>query len=632
MKKKTNQKNISEWLYWLGILILPTILFFILFSRNAPSSLANILSTFKLIHFLIVILIFFFLFQFDHNAIRILTCGLCVALFALPMVANLIKGTSSATIIGGFIPYKDGFHYYNGANMLLAGQRIPAQGLNGAWRPLFPGWLSILLLATNNNLILALQLMILISAFSCYFASETIKLEFGPLPAAVFLGLTYAFIRPLIGNTLTEIASLGFACISLILLFNTVRSRNLFEAVLGGFMLILAISIRAGAFFMLPLIVFWLGWHFRGKKKTSISITIAFAVVLLAFFLIANIIFPRLVTEEGASTFGNFAYMLYGQAVGGAGFLYHFEALGTTDSAIVMQAALERIRAYPLSLFIGFAKSYRDFFSNTMIGIFNLLSGEDEIFRWVFWLMMNVLLIFGLIKSIRKIKQPQNMLLLACFLGLLLSIPFLPPIDGGNRFYAGSIPFLFALMAINLPVLQLIPSKTNHDANKSSIATLSGYLAALLSAALLIGPVLILHFNDGEYPDNKVNCDSDATTIQVQYSKGAYVDILPDENSDCGYSPELCFNAFASNGIDKKTDDFYNVLVDMAHDSTEGIRVWAGIDWSSGQYTFIFLPLEIVDNTMPDQQIFSCGKIIKTQFQTLRAIEEIIQDGLFTES
>ena len=187
-------------------------------------------------------------------------------------------------------------------------------------------------------------------------------------------------------------------------------------------------------------------------------------------------------------------------------------------------------------------------------------------------------------------------------------------------------------MAINLPALQLIPSKNNHDAYKSRIATLSGYLAALLSATLLIGPVLILHFNNGQYPDNKVNCDSDATTIQVQYSKGAYVDILSDENPDCGYSPKLCFNAFASNGIDKKTDDFYNVLVDMAHDSTEGIRVWAGVDWSSGQYTFISLPLELVDNTMPDQQIFSCGKIIKTQFQTLRAIEEIIKDGLYIES
>lgn len=66
--------------------------------------------------------------------------------------------------------------------------------------------------------------------------------------------------------------------------------------------------------------------------------------------------------------------MLYGQAVGGAGFQYHLQALGTDDSAVVLQAALQKIREYPLGLLIGFYKSYRDFFTHNSMGMFDLLS------------------------------------------------------------------------------------------------------------------------------------------------------------------------------------------------------------------------------------------------------------------
>lgn len=60
-------------------------------------------------------------------------------------------------------------------------------------------------------------------------------------------------------------------------------------------------------------------------------------------------------------------------------------------------------------------------------------------------------LIYGIARAIAEVRDSVNGMLLACFLGILASIPFLPPVDGGNRFYPGSAPYLFALMAIHCP-------------------------------------------------------------------------------------------------------------------------------------------------------------------------------------
>lgn len=620
MNFKEIQKKIPFFVILLGLAVLPSFLFFAILASEIPAMVLSIFNSFRLVHFLGLVLIFYLIFQFNAHFAKVIACSFIIALFTIPIAINLTYGISNATIIGGFIPYKDGFYYYVGAEKLLAGQRISAQGLQGAWRPLFPGWLSILLHITNRNLLMALGVMTLITAYCCFIASETIRSEFGPLQAAIFTAMTYAFIRPMLGTTLTEIPSLGFANLSLILLMNTVRSKKLLEAVLGGFMLILAISIRAGAFFMLPLLVIWLGWHLRGSKRISFSAAAVYGAVLLVLFLAANVLFPRLTTEPGASTFGNFSYMLYGQAVGGAGFNYHLEALGTHDSDVVMQAALERIRSHPLSLMIGFAKSYRDFFTNNTWGIFDLLSGETANLEWLFWLLMISLLIFGLARSLRDFKQPMNALILACFAGLFLSIPFLPPIDGGSRFYTGSVPFLFALMTVHLPSFHFRHKDKGQMNASNPIPIIACSLAALFTIVLLAGPILILNASKKE-TGKLIECRNGLIAIQTEYTNGSFIDLLPDEDETCGKSPKLCHSTFERNGRDKKTDDFYNLLVEMAEESTRGIRVWAGVDWSSVQHAFMILPLDMAEKTQPNQRFYSCAEAIETEFQRVRKID-----------
>ena len=621
MKKAIAEKK-WDMLFWLAMLILPAAGFFLLLRVDLPGGLIQIFNRFKLIHFLGLTLLFFLLNQFQRRSASIVRGVLVALLFALPMAINLSTGVSNSTIIGGFIPYKDGFYYYNGANMLLAGQRIGQNGLQGAFRPLFPGLLSILLLLTNHNLLLSLALMVLGTAFCVFFAAESLRVEYGPLPAAFFFSLVYAFIQPMLGDTLTEIPSLAFACLSLVLLFKTNRNPNVMDALLGGTMLVLALSIRAGAFFMLPLLVLWLGWRFRGKQKFSLKMFLIFALILLAIFFTVNTLFTRMVTEQGDSTFGNFSWMLYGQAVGGAGFAYHYEALGTDDSAVVLQAALTKIREYPLGLLIGMAKSYRDFFTNNSLGMFELLSGEHMLGRWIFWGAMMALLVWSLYQAIHSFKQSRSLLLLGCFVGLLFSIPFLPPIDGGNRFYSGSVPLLFALMAAGLPGLQFKKTGQSDESLPKQIAGFSRWLSLGFSLGLVIIPLLILNMSGSSVKKDNI-CQGELMPVTLDYTNGTYVDLLPDEEDDCGASPELCLGRFASNGTQKSNDEFFNKLVELGEDSPQGLRVWAGVEWQSGQYFFMALPRELADEAIPGQHFNGCAQYIETQFQRILKVVSI---------
>jgi hypothetical protein len=203
----------------------------------------------------------------------------------------------------------------------------------------------------------------------------------------------------MIGDTLTEVPSLAFACLSLALLL--ARAIPSFCGCRLG-------RVHAGAGSQYPRRGFLhaafpdhlLGRLVRGDRKFSWRRAIIFGLIFVAAFGAFNVLLPRLITEQSGATFGNFSWMLYGQAVGGAGFQYHLQALGTDDSAVVLQAALQKIREYPLGLMIGFYKSYRDFFTHNSLGMFDLLSGGKAGWGWFFWSLCIAGLINGLARAL----------------------------------------------------------------------------------------------------------------------------------------------------------------------------------------------------------------------------------------
>jgi hypothetical protein len=374
---------------------------------------------------------------------------------------------------------------------------------------------------------------------------------------------------------------------------------------------------------MLPFLIFWWGWLHRGGKWLPWKKMVILGLILVAAFIAFNTLIPRALVAAGESTFGNFSWMLYGQAVGGAGFKYHAEALGTSDSAVVLQSALEKMRTYPQGFLIGCYKAFRDFFSNNSLGMFDLLSGEKAFGGWIFWGACLALLLTGLVRMLRNRQQPVNMLLLAGFLGVIFSIPFLPPIDGGNRFYAGSVPFLFALLAAGLPAGHWHPRKESSQAGQTL-----GQSAAWLSAAMLVLtallPLGILTFSMSPATAT-FSCADGQVAFTTRVEKGAYVDILVDETAACGAAPNLCRARFNANGMDRANDDFYRMLTGMTADSGSGLRLWAGVDRNAVEYYFWAVPLELTANLQDGITFSGCAQQIESQYQRLLLVKSISQ-------
>ena len=617
-----DQRNTMNFLARVLSILLPSGLFGLILSIKIPDSLARFQNQHWFLNFIILVILFYLCFRSRGKWGWAIGFGLVMALFALQLASKWSLGISNANIIGGFLPYKDSFYYYNGSRMLLAGQAIAEEGLQGAFRPLFPGMLSVLLLFTQHNLIWVIATVVFLVALCSYLAAQALKDSFGPLPAAVLMVLLYSFIRPMIGYTLTELPSLIFSCLAFFLLLKGAESKKYSEIALGSLMLVIAISVRAGPFFMLPMLVLWIGWAFRSGNKLPLKQMALFTLLLAAEFLAVNIIFPRLVTTTSSSTFGNFSWMLYGQAVGGAGWTYHFQALGTNDPGVVMQAAIEKIRTYPLGLMIGTIKSYRDFFLPGQTSMFNLISYRQNIFNNIFWVLNFCLMVLGLVHSIRHINKPKYSLLFSCFLGIFFSIPFLPPVDGGNRFYTGSIPFFFALEAVGLFSilstfgLTQMPKKKLYDQESKWIMMISLIMAALILIAS-IGVKLTQRLPTLTIPD----CPSNQVPYAIQLYTGMYVDILPSTRDKCGTFPVLCLDDFEKNGADKNNDEFFQKLVELTNESKDGIRVSASVNLISFKYNFTIFPLNLIPVSNSGPLYTGCAEKIKTQFQNILLVK-----------
>lgn len=415
-------------------------------------------------------------------------------------------------------------------------------------------------------------------------------------------------------------------CLAFYLLLRGAKNQKIFDISLGAIVLILALSVRAGAFIILPLIAIWAGFAFRKKNgfdpKTSVVVTLFMCIA----FILANLVVPKLLTAPGSSTFGNFAYTLYGQAKGGASWHQAIEDLQTIDTSIIMKESIQLILRYPMGIIIGTVKAYRDFFVSDMYGIFDLFQTNSVVEYGLFWITNTGLLVWGIVYCFRSFKKPIFSLILACFGGLLFSIPFVPPVGNGNRLYAGSVPFFFVLSAIGL---MAILTKKNPCIEKSETKGNTAHifvkvLSIFLLFLILVAPVIINIF--GKTPNYiEAKCSKTQTPFAIQIYQGSFVDIIKNSNPDCGRVPNLCLSDFEKNGIDQTNDDFFQILLQKAKTSNNGIRIAESVDLLSSRYYFFIGTPELLPSIKPQGLVMGCSTRIENKFQQALWIDSILK-------
>ncbi len=603
----------------MAAMLIPTGFFLLTLRAPLPTEAFNWLLPLRLPHFLAGLVIYACCFRLSGKAGWLVGSSLTAVFFALLLSRNWTLGISNANIIGGFIPYKDGFYYYNSAEAMLSGQLIPENGLQGAFRPLFPGLLAVLLFATNHNLMWATAIVTLFTALTCFLAAWAIRDHLGASPASVLMVLMLAFIAPMVGFNLTELPGLAYACLAFVLLATGGAGKNPVDMLLGALALILANSIRAGAFFILPLLALWAGIRLNEGQGISVKKTALFLAVIAGGITAANFLYPRLVTAPGALTNGSFAWMLYGQAVGGAGWQYHYQALGTSDPHMVLQAAIRKILSYPQGFAIGALKAYRDLFSNSRAGIFDLFDWHSRAVETLFWLACLGQTLAGLFSAAREPKKPFNLLMLVTSLGILLSIPFLPPIDGGKRFYAGAVPFIYGLIPLGLVFIKdWAQTGQKEAASRPIMDTRPVRIAALAMFFINLAAPLVLLAARQPAALAAEPCLPDQVPYSVALHDGAVVDILPDNHATCGRAPRLCLTQFDRFGLEKGVDDFFRELLDLAQASEDGLRLAAVHDRVTQEYYFFALPVELIALPERGGVLSGCAQPIRTQFQNIR--------------
>jgi hypothetical protein len=485
------------------------------------------------------------------------------------------SGYSDDKIIGGLIPLRDAFDYYNGANWLLSGQAIKILDEGAAWRPLYPGFLSALLWITGRNLQWALVIQVGLAGLCLALSACYVRTRLGAAAAALYVTLLYFYIQPLIGTAYTETLGLALGCLGFVLLWESAETRRTLYLIEGLFVLMLAVSARAGAFFVFPALAVWAGWAWRGVGRFSFRYAALALATALACYLIVNTLYDKLTVEPGGFPFGNFAFTLYGQVSGGAGYHKAFEDLGVRNPALILRAAERFFLAHPASFAVGAAKAYRDFFSPGS-GVFSLGSNPADMLVWILGIPLSL---FGLYRLIRPAAASASALFLAGFIGILLSIPFLPPIDGGIRIYASTMPFVYALPAVGLAGLT---SKEQAPAAPASTPAYVGILAVALSLITLVVPVLI-RFNSPVPGHLMAGCETGKVAYEVVVDRGSYIDLVPDGTAACGNLPEVCLGDFQryTKLNDPSDAQVFDELTSRAAGST--IRVFAANDFYGGR-------------------------------------------------
>jgi len=548
-----------------------------------------------------------------------------MALLALTLSYKWGSGYSDATLIGGLLPYKDSAMYYHGSSFILLGDRIPGAEWQPAWRPIFPSFLASILFFTSGNLQLAVATLVGLLGMSLALSAIPIYKSRGALAASMYSTFLFTFIQPMVGNTLTEVHGLILGCLGFVLIWVAAKRKRIEYLLWGLVVLMVGVSSRAGTFLIFPMLIVWVGLTFRKADGFSFRSAAFSLLTVTASYVIFNPLYTKVIVGPGPgkATFGNFAYTLYGQVMGGIGWSSATKLVVKSHSEIY-HIVLDEFLKNPGRFLTGMWHSYSDFFLPGDRGIFSFFSGMGE--AWVnnvLWILALVLLTLGLITICRERKSNQASLLFWALIGILLSIPFLPPIDGGRRFYASTMPFFFAVAVFGLShkCRSELPNDVSYDGFVWKIASALA-ASAILMSFILPGSLLFLRRN--YKPDYRMSiCSDGSVPFAIILNEGAFIEIVNQKSASCGFMPLICRDSFTSNGQESSNDDFYQEVVSLSSEFPDSMILLTSNDLVDGGIHFYLSGSDILRTNSFGHVVSGCADRIFTEHQSIYRIQSV---------
>jgi hypothetical protein len=438
--------------------------------------------------------LFYSLARIPHNLaislVVLLSAGLCSM-----VLSGVWHGhVSDLATLAGLYPHSDGRSYLEGALDLLNGNEL---GEFASRRPLSVVFWAFLLTCGGWSLKVAMALMVFLCALVIGHMVCFVVRDYGWVSGYIVFLALFLFYRRFIGTFLTEPLGLALGCLGCTLLWLSLRTQRKSFLVSAFLLLSLALNVRVGALFILPTLAVWAGWNWNRLDRFSWK---GLAVICLTIVLMFGLNALTLVNvgKSGASQ-GNFSYTLYGLVHGGDWTQVRKDhpELSKLPEVERHQAIYERafatIISQPSTLVKGAARAYRDFFfsiNGPYSFVFFALQrsiikylpdagvspSSDFLSIWqkvweqpwkylqiaavfITYILFTLLAVLGWFVLLKR-RTTVTWLLVAGWLGILLSVPFIPPWDVDlMRVHAATLPFLLYPPAFGLSFLLSKESK-----------------------------------------------------------------------------------------------------------------------------------------------------------------------------
>ena len=520
------------------------------------------------------------------------------AVFALSLAGQWAAGQSDTAILAGLFPWSDAGEYYRDALRLLEGWELSPRSSR---RPLFPAFLAVLLALTGRNLTLTLAIVVLLAALAVYFCARQVRSAYGPLTAAVFFAVLFFYYRRYTGSTLSENSGLWFGALGLALILNGAAQKQ-FKTYLGGVLLLtLGLISRAGPFFILVGAAVWAGLHFARPAwpERIKKFALVLLVVLLGFAV--NRLWFGVFGDPASILFSDFPIAMYGVADGGTGWtqIYkdHPDLFALPDdaqTAEITRLVLQKIQSEPLQLVRGMLAQYRFFFSDSWFSAYGYIGNEGGLSGQLLRVAMLALAGLGLLRLLLQRKDPLHQLALWLALGLLLSVPFVPPQDTNRvRAYAAGIPVLALLpglgAALAAGALRLkILNRREAPGRAVPLRVYAVFCSLLLLAAPLI---LRAAVPVQSYSTSAAACEPGQTAVAVRLAQGTQVTIHPENVFFLDYLPDYHFGRYQQN-----LHSISEMDIIAEHEKvTPPVTLAVTIDLQTRDTIRIFAPPELLD-------------------------------------
>ncbi len=493
---------------------------------------------------IVSILLFYSAYTLPGWTGTLASLSLTLLLFAFPLSALWNSGVSDNLIIGGLLPWSDPSSYYWEARRLLEGENFTAWGSR---RPWFPGMLASLLGLTQQNLQVTLAVLVAITAISCFLLARQIQHSHGIAAGLLTLVILFLFYRLFIGKPVTENLGLSLGAVGFALLWLGAQQRQINNCFLGIFLLTLALNARAGTFFILPALILWGTWAFRGTAHFSRRFLLGGVSVVLLGFILTSIL-NKIIGAPDAIAFSNFSYTFYGLMVGSdwTQVLQDYPDLnGMSDSEAakkIYALAFDVLRTHPLALVTGSLRAWKQFLF------------EDYIFSFVRNFKANFLLqilsLIALFACYKQRREPNASLMLAANLGILASVPFVPPWDTGEmRAYAATLPIVALLPALGLAFLaetmewQPLVKVPKQDNSSRYLLCFS----LIIAGFVFFGPITTKLFSRTPKFAN-VSCQDGTHALYLRIIPGSLVQLVADNSIRQTHLPKVRLSDFR-NGL-----------------------------------------------------------------------------------